>query len=173
VMLILIGAALALFVALILIHPADSSTPPPASTESLIPAKIEGFVIDQIERVSPIFEGELFSVHASLRPETGSLYEVAVENLGITLFLLRTPRAAEEIRPLLLFGESRPITFEGVRMDAFADGNTRLAGLIWQEGLTLYYVLVSGVADVFELDMSLLEQAAQTAARAILKQAEP
>jgi len=172
VMLILIGAAVALFLALMTLQPGvpsgPSSTPgPPAEgVKAVIPHEIEGFVLEDIERAEPVFEGELFSVHATFVPQADSPYAESVESLGVSVFQLSTPQAAEEIKPLLIMGESSPLTLEGVETEFFSNEEAVLAGLIWQEGLRVYYVLVSGVAQAAQMDM--LREAALTAARAVL-----
>jgi hypothetical protein len=172
VLLILIGAAVALFVAVVLLNPVSSSSNFEASsgqTEPLIPPEIEGFKVERIDRADPIFEGELFSVHASFAPTVDSPFQGAVENLGITLFLLRTAQAANEIKSLLLSGaeETSELTVGAVRMQSFSNRDARLSGLLWHEGEKLYYVLVAGV-DSVEFDLNALQQAAQLAATAIV-----
>lgn len=172
VMLILIGAAVALFVALITLQPgAPASLPPVPSpptegTRALIPSEIEGFVLEDIERAEPVFERELFSVHATFAPEAESPFAGSVESLGVSVFQLSSPQAAEEIKPLLIMGESGPLTLEGVEAEFFSNEEAALAGLIWQEGLRVYYVLVSGVLGSSDVDV--LREAALTAARAVL-----
>lgn len=170
VLLIFVGLAVALFVALVVLH----SNAPPSSevqgtkNEALIPQEIEGFSVERIDRVDPIFDGELFSVHASFAPKADSSFQGLVENLGITLFILENPRAADEIKPLLLMGDSGEQILEGVHLQSFSNPDARLAGLLWQDGVKLYYVLVAGI-DSGDLNMTALQQAAQAAAKAILR----
>ncbi len=171
VMLILIGAAVALLVALIALQggaPSGTATPPLATEpQTLIPPQIEGFEIERIDRADPIFEGELFSVHAALVPAANSPFAQSVESLGITVFLLKDPQAADEIKPLLLLGESRELTVEGLKAQAFASQESGLVGLLWQKDRKLYYVLVSGPTDE-KADLDALHQAALAVAQAIL-----
>ena len=171
VMLVLIGAAVALFVGLVVLHLGATPTEETTGTETstLIPQEIEGFTVEHIDRVDPIFEGELFSVHATFAPQESSPFKGSVENLGVTVCLLADAKAANEIKPLLLLGDATAVTVEGVRMQAFSNTDAKLAGLLWQDDLKLYYVLVSGVIDSENLDMNELNQAAQVAAQAILE----
>jgi len=171
VMLILIGAAVVLFFALMTLQPGvasgPSSTPGPApeGVRDVIPHEIEGFVLEDIERAEPVFEGELFSVHATFVPQGDSPFAGNVESLGISIFQLKDPQAAGEIKPLLIMGESSPLALEGVETEFFSNEEAVLAGLIWQEGLRVYYVLVSGAAGA---SADVLREAALTAARAVL-----
>jgi hypothetical protein len=174
VMLIIIGAAVALLVGLLLLQPSAPSGPSPTETgaEAIIPSEIEGFTLKLIERVDPVFEGELFSVMGVFVPKAGSPFEGSVESLGIHVFQLSDPQAAEEIEPVLLMSMGEEITISesliaGVTVRSITNEKLRLAGVLWQEGQQLYYVLVSGAADATDVD--LLSQAALVAAEAILK----
>ena len=170
VMLILIGVAVALFVGLIVLHlGAPVEEPTRTQTETLIPQEIEGFVTGEMKRTEPAFEGELFSITVPFLPAPDSPFEGSVESLGITVFLLADSKAANEIKPLLLMGDATAVTIEGVRMQAFSNKDAKLAGLLWQDDVKLYYVLVSGVSDLADLSMETLSQAAQVAAQAIIK----
>lgn len=170
VMLVLVGVAVALFVALIALQPGGPSGLSPAETaETLIPQAIEGFKLEDISRSEPYFPGELFSVHGIFVPAEDSPFSSHVESLGISVFLLKEPKAAEEIKETLkLLGTSKEITFQGVKMEKLSDEEIGLIGLLWQEQLKLYYIQVSA-APQQEVDLEILSQAALAAAKAILE----
>jgi len=173
VMLILIGAAVVLLIGLFMLQPSAPPSPP-ENPEAVIPAEIEGFKLKLIERVDPAFRGERFSIMGIFEPEAGSPFEGSVESLGIHVFQLSDPKAAEEIEPVLLMSMGEDLTVRedliaNVVVKSLTNEELRLAGVLWQEGLRLYYVLVSGSADAEGLDMDLLSQAALVAAEAILR----
>jgi hypothetical protein len=179
-LLVLIGAAVAVFVGLIWLQesvPVGPAVGPAPRTEvqtgsakvgSVLPGEIEGFQLEDIERTDPVFEGELFSVHATFAPAEGSPYEGVVESLGLSVFQLQSADVADEILPLLLLGEPEEMTLGGVGMQVFVLEDAGLVGLIWQQEARLFYVLVSGVPDGAESDVEILKEAAIAAANAIL-----
>ena len=193
VFVLLIGAAVVLFVGLVVLQPGPPSGPgtaptptpsPPAETTGPpetpseeeappLPMKVEGFSFVNFERTDPAFPGEEYSVTVFFAPEEGSPYEEAVESLGITRFQLEDPKAGEEIlATLLLLGEqTEEMTVGEVPMTFFANEPVGLAGLAWQEGRQIYYVLVSGVIDEEgKSDLDVLKEAARVAAEAVLAQ---
>ncbi len=179
-LLVLIGAAVAVFVGLIWLQerlPTGPLVGPTLGTETqtesqkagaVLPNEIEGFALEGIERTDPVFEGELFSVHATFVPAEGSPYEGTVESLGISVFQLQSAEVADEILPLLLLGEPGEMTLGGVEMQIFVLEDAGLVGLIWQQDARLFYVLVSGVPDGAKSDVEILKEAATAAANAIL-----
>lgn len=195
---LLIGAAVALFVGLVVLQPGPPSAPAPTPTPTPslpetrgspapeerpsaeeappLPLKIEGFAFVSFERTDPAFPGEEYSVTVFFAPEEGSPYEGIVESLGITRFQLQNPEAGPEIlATLLLLGEqTEEITLDDVPMTFFVNEPAGLAGLAWQEGLQIYYVLVSGVlggeGEGEESNRDRLKEAARVAAKAVLAQ---
>ena len=196
---LLIGAAVALFVGLVVLQPAPPASPPFPSLEEgasppgaplltepepesepegeeppPLPMKVEGFSFVNFERTDPAFPGEEYSVTVFFAPEEGSPYEGAVESLGITRFQLETQTAGAEIlETLLLLGEqTEEITVQDVPMTFFANEPVGLAGLAWQEGRQIYYILVSGVIgeEGEGSNLDVLKEAARVAAEAVLAQ---
>lgn len=180
-MLVLIGAAVAVFIGLIWLEerpPGGPAGPVPptevqtgsAKVGSVLPGEIEGFQLEEIERTDPVFEGELFSVHATFVPAEGSPYEGVVESLGLSVFQLKSAEAADEIVPLLLLGEPEELTLDGVKMEIFTLEDAGLVGLIWrdEEERRLFYVLVSGAPDGGATAVEALKEAALAAANATL-----
>jgi len=114
----------------------------------LIPPEIEGFRLKQLERVEPQFEGERFSVHATFEPGAGSPFADVVESVGVSVFQLTTPLAADHVLPLLALGELTDVALEldgePRTVQAFVDEEAGLAGALWREGTRVYYVLVAG-----------------------------
>ncbi len=186
-MLVLVAAALGLFVGLVALQPvapprpgpepAPALTPPPDEPEEggakgpLIPPAIEGFRLKQLERVEPQFEGERFSVHATFEPAPGSPFADVVESVGVSVFQLTTPLAADHVLPLLALGEPADVALEldgePYTVQAFVDGEAGLAGALWREGTRVYYVLVAGRPGA---PGEALRDAALTVARAVLQQ---
>ncbi|GEM_PF-2886561 len=201
VFVLLIGAAVALFVGLVVLQPAppvpsplpsreEGASPPggPLLTEPEpepepepdgeepppLPMKVEGFSFVNFERTDPAFPGEEYSVTVFFAPEEGSPYEGEIESLGITRFQLEDPKAGPDIlATLLLLGEeTEDLTINDVPMTFFANGPVGLAGLAWQDGRQIYYILVSGVVeeDGGGSNVETLKRAAQAAAEAVLAQ---
>jgi len=192
VFVLLIGAAVALFVGLVVLHSAPPSPSPSAPLPTLstseatgasesptgeepppLPMKVEGFTFVNFERTNPAFPGEEYSVTVFFAPEEGSPYEGAVESLGITRFQLKDPKAGAEIlATLLLLGEeTEDLTVDEVPMTFFANEPVGLAGLAWQDRRQIYYVLVSGVVgEEGGSDLETLKAAARAAAEAVLAQ---
>lgn len=174
IMLILIGAAVALLVAFLALPPGPS--PPTGTTSStraeqaLIPEAIPGFILERIDRAEPSFPGELFSVTAVFVPEPGSPYEGAVASMGVTVFRLESPRSGSEITStlLLLADETETITVEGVAVESFLNESQGMAGLVWQQGALIYNVLASAVEDAASEDLQTLNDAVTAAAEAII-----
>lgn len=193
---LLVGAAVALFAGLVLWQadgpppgpasaspgapeegaPAPAPAPaPPGSAEEPppLPLKIEGFRFVNFERADPAFPGEEYSVTVFFAPDEGSPYEGVVESLGITRFQLTDATSGAAIREtLLLLGEeTEEITVNGVSMTSFVNEPVGLAGLAWQEGLQVYYILVSGVVTAAGgAPPATLQEAARIAAQAVLAQ---
>lgn len=181
VFVLLIGAALALFVGLVVLQPSPPApslpeTPgtPPEEEPPPLPMKVEGFTFVNFERTDPAFPGEEYSVTVFFAPEEGSPYAGAVESLGITRFQLKDPTAGPEIlATLLLLGDqTEEVTVGDVPMTFFANGPVGLAGLAWQDGRQIYYILVSGSIeeDGEGAEVEMLRGAAQAAAEAVLAQ---
>ncbi len=183
-MLVLIAAAIGLFVALVALQPAappsgpltppNATTPPSSSNEEtqgpLIPPEIEGFQLMQIERVEPQFEGERFSVHASFAPTEGSPFADFIESLGVSVFQLTTPLAADQILPLLALSEPTEVTIDldehQQTLQVFVDEEVGLAGALWREDTRVYYVLIAGKVGA---PGEKLQEATLTVAKAVLQ----
>jgi len=180
-MLVLIAAAAGLFWALVVLQPITPSsgpppptppatTPPSGAQGPLIPSKIEGFQLLQIERVEPQFEGELFSVHASFTPTADSPFADLIESLGVSVFQLATPLAADQILPLLALSEPTEVNVEVDErqrtLQVFVDEEVGLAGALWREETRVYYVLIAGKGGAPEGE---LQEATLTVAKAVLR----
>lgn len=157
-MLVLVGVAVALLVVFTPFQPQEgppsdetSSTRVGERHESLIPQEIPGFKRLSLERAEPSLPGEVFSVHARFAPASESSFAGRVESLGISVFRLEDAQAAGELRPLLLLGEPESVAVEGEEMEFFLNEQAAMAGLVWQRGVDLYYILASGAGgDGFE-----------------------